>query len=106
MIELKDCRVKDIQTDNYFSPGCETCDYGSEYVNEIEFLFSDGKKTVLKISRMYDFGDYSYGDLMKLILNAVDEFGIMSKEDFVDFVKRDIERKTSNQFPKPDIRAY
>ena len=38
LIKLVDGGIKNISTDEDSMRGCETCDYGSEYINTMEML--------------------------------------------------------------------
>lgn len=37
LIPLRDANVINIKTNEYFREGCETCDYGSEYIQKVAF---------------------------------------------------------------------
>lgn len=67
--------IKKVIYDKDFISGCETCDYGSSYVNEIEIILADETKTKIKVDRMYEYS-LSELDYMKLIFNSktVDDF--------------------------------
>lgn len=103
MLELKDCRILDIKTDNYFSSGCETCDYGSEYTREIDLVLDNGKTLEFRISQGYDYCDYSYGDLMKFILNGVEEFKTKTIYEFEDMLINSIRAKSEVSYMHLDI---
>lgn len=61
--------VKKINYDEDWSSGCETCDYGSSYVNEIEIILEDGTHTNIKFDKMYDYV-LTESDYMKLIATS------------------------------------
>lgn len=42
LVELTDGGILDISSDTWSYNGCETCDYGSEYVNEYIIKMSKG----------------------------------------------------------------
>lgn len=67
--------IKKVIYDEDFTSGCETCDYGSSYVNEIEIILEDGTKAKIKVDRMYEYS-LSESDYMKLISNSktIDDF--------------------------------
>lgn len=62
---------KKINYDNHYSYGCETCDYGSSYVSNIEILFED--ETILKIEteQMYEY-TLTESDFMNLLSSSKD----------------------------------
>ena len=61
--------VKKVNYDENFTSGCETCDYGSHYINEIEIILEDGTYTNIKVDKMYDYV-LSESDYMKIIANS------------------------------------
>lgn len=67
--------VKKVNYNEDFTSGCETCDYGSSYVNEIEIILEDETKTKIKIDRMYKYS-LSESEYIRLISNSetIDEF--------------------------------
>ena len=82
LIELKDNAVVDISTDKNYASGCETCDHGSVYTNEIIFHFKDGEKFLVE-----PFREYSYPiNEFKLIIFLADnreKFKEMTYREFV-----------------------
>lgn len=67
--------IKKVNYDENWESGCETCDYGSSYVNEIEIILEDGTYTNIKIDKMYEYA-LSESDYMNLISNSnnINEF--------------------------------
>lgn len=63
--------IKKVNYDENWESGCETCDWGSSYVNEIEIILEDGTYTNIKIDKMYDYA-LSKSDYMQLIANSND----------------------------------
>lgn len=68
-------KIKKVNYDENFEYGCETCDYGSSYVNEIEIIFEDDTYTNIKVDRMYKYA-LTESDYMQLIANSnnIDDF--------------------------------
>ena len=66
--------------DTYYIPGCETCDYGSEYINDITITLTKYKIHAL-INEMYDYA-LSESDVMKLLLPAYEEIKGMTEKQF------------------------
>lgn len=69
--------IKKINYDENYECGCETCDYGSSYISEIEIILEDGNYINIKVDKMYDYA-LSESDYMKLLSNSesIDEFCI------------------------------
>jgi hypothetical protein len=61
--------IKKVIYNEDFTSGCETCDYGSSYVNEIEIILEDETNAKIKVDRMYEYS-LSESDYMKLISNS------------------------------------
>ena len=96
LLELTDGGIIDIETDKDYISGCPTCDYGSEYINDI-VIKTTKFKAMFKISQMYD---YVYSDLLKTILNNIDEIKNMRELSFImwfiDNTLKNIECKEFN----------
>ncbi|NGS95769.1 hypothetical protein G6Z25_02390 [Clostridium perfringens] len=89
LIKLKDGYIKEIYTDTDYTPGCETCDYGSEYINEFTVYLSS-RKVEIKISDMYEYvlsEDY----LIKLFIRNLDEIKRCSEEEFIEWLRYKID---------------
>lgn len=63
--------VKKINYNEDFIYGCETCDYGSSYVNEIEIVLQDNTYANIKVDKMYEYA-LSESDYMQIIANSDD----------------------------------
>ena len=66
-------------------PGCPTCDYGSEYINEIDITLTS-YKIHIKISQMYEYV-LSEGQMMRLFLSEYNTIQTMTEKEFVDWFK-------------------
>ena len=73
--------------DTYSSSGCPTCDYGSEYVNEITIRTTNYNVNI-NINCMYEFG-FSISDAIKMF--AVDLKG-MTEVEFIEYIKEEFEK--------------
>lgn len=82
LIELKDNAVVDITTAKYNTSGCETCDYGSNYVNEIIFHFRDGGKFLTEPCREYKY-PISEAKLIIFLADNREKFKEMTYREFV-----------------------
>ena len=62
-------KIKDVIYDYDYSPGCETCDYGSCYINYIDIIFEDDTKLSIKTEQMYEYmlSEYNY---MQILSNS------------------------------------
>lgn len=86
LIELKDCKILEIECDNDFSSGyCDTCDIGSSYVNCVRFLTNDDEFDVEFV------GDFDYliseAKLIRTLLFNTDRFKEMTFEEFKQFMQ-------------------
>lgn len=81
LIELKDSYIQSIETDKNNYGGCDTCDYGSSYINELNFRFKEEQLTV-EVNEMYDYA-LSEGFLMTLMLNGAERIKQMTEKEFV-----------------------
>ena len=89
LIKLVDGGIKDIYTDTDSYAGCETCDYGSEYINEFTVYLTQGN-IEFKISQMYEWA-VSEDYLMKLFLQNVDAIKEMTEKQFFEWLKERLE---------------
>jgi hypothetical protein len=69
---------------NYYR-GCPTCDYGSEYINEIDIWLT---KFIIHVStsEMYDYV-LSEGQMIKLFLTEYNTIQEMTETEFIDWFK-------------------
>ena len=64
-------KIKEVKYDSYCANlGCETCDYGSNYIDNFEIIFDDDTKMAVHIDTMYNNIGISESDLIKLCINA------------------------------------
>lgn len=72
--------------DDYDSyAGCPTCDYGSEYISEINITLTHYKIHV-RTNQMYEYVIFE-GQMMKLFLTEYDRIQTMTEKEFVDWFK-------------------
>ena len=66
--------VKNIKYHNEFENGCETCDYGSQYISNISFEI-DGNKIEIETEQMYEY-TLTEADFMSLLSKSksIDDF--------------------------------
>ena len=80
LIKLIDGAIINITQDEDYYSGCETCDYGSRYINEIN-IFLIKYIIHVNISQMYEYV-FSENDMMKLFINNLDKIKQMTEEEF------------------------
>lgn len=95
LIEMIDGGIKDIHTDTESYGGCETCDYGSEYINEFTIYLTTGNID-FKVSQMYDYA-LSEGFMMKLFLSNVDNIKQMTELEFFNWLKAKLESEYKDE---------
>lgn len=88
LIKFSDGYMSDIQTEHSSYSGCETCDYGSKYINELTFVLSK-RNVTYHISNMYDYA-VSEGWLMQTILPRICEIQKMSEDEFITWIKNEL----------------
>ena len=96
VIKLKDGGIQDIKYDSEHYSGCETCDYGSEYIQDFDVILSTG---ILKlhINQMYEYLlDEDY--LMKLFLRNVDKIKQKTENEFCEWFEDNIKNKTEDNY--------
>lgn len=94
LVELNDGYIKSIDTDEISYPGCPTCDYGSEYINEFWIILSKSK-IYAKTNRSYKYC-FSSGEVIKSLLRKAPEFLNMTEDDFIKWFKSLIFDKDSD----------
>lgn len=89
LIKLKDGGLINYEDDSTYFAGCPTCDYGSEYINDITLTFSK-IRVLYSVSRMYSYA-VSTGYIMKILLNNMNSFSNMTEEDFKEWFYKKLE---------------
>lgn len=85
LLKLVDGGIEDIKTDEEYRPGCPTCDYGSQYINDVEVILT---KHIIRASFNKMFGYLlSSGDLMQMILSNVDAIQMMTESEFIEWLR-------------------
>lgn len=85
LIKLSDANIVDIIEESFSDEGCETCDYGSSYGVEYDFIFEDGSTEHFELEEMYD-SPISEGQMIKFLITNLDEFKQMTKAKFMEFI--------------------
>ena len=96
LIKMVDGGLVDYDDDSYSYAGCETCDYGSEYINEIDITLTQYKIHV-KTNQMYEYV-LSEGQMIKLFLSECNTIQSMTEKEFADWFKEKLCEITHDDF--------
>ncbi|MCY9757695.1 hypothetical protein M5X00_26055 [Paenibacillus alvei] len=86
LLPLVDGGIREILTDTTSYGGCETCDYGSSYINEFTVLMTQGNIEI-KCDQMYEYA-LSEGYMMQLILPNVDTIKEMTERELFQWLQQ------------------
>ena len=86
LIPLRDANVINIKTNEYFREGCETCDYGSEYIQKVAFDFDDDRHFELRFEKMYSY-TLDVELFTQLLLNNYERYTEMDYGEFKSTMK-------------------
>ena len=97
LIKLLDDRIMSIATDHDYVRGfCETCDFGSRYIQTITVTFEDGDKVSYEIENDYGYA-LNEAKLMRFFTNNLENFAQMTRYDFCTFLERLREHDTYDE---------
>lgn len=96
LIKMVDGGLVDYYDDCYSCSGCPTCDYGSEYINEIDITLTKFKIHV-KTNQMYEYV-LSEGQMMKLFLSEYNTIQTMTETEFTNWFKAKLCEITHDDF--------
>ena len=85
LISLKNGGIINILTDEWFCNGCPTCDYGSQYVNEID-IFLSCFEIHIEINKMYEYA-LSSDTLLKIFLPNIEALSNIDENEFANWFK-------------------
>lgn len=88
LIELVDGGIKEIYTDTLCYQGCDTCDYGSRFINEFTVVLTSGRIDI-ELNKMYTY-TLSEDYLMRLFLNNVDHIKQLTEFKFYEWLKKEM----------------
>ena len=100
LVNLKDGCINEIETDNYYDSGCDTCDYGSRYSNELTVKLNKFEIEV-RVIQMYEYAisdDY----IMKLMLHNLEHIQKCTEKEFCEW----FEEKLTSDFDNVEVRIY
>lgn len=95
LIEMVDGGIIEVITDTDVEGGCETCDYGSEYINEFTIQLLSNTIEV-KVNEMYEFA-LSEGYMMELFLKNVEVIKPMTEKDFSHWLKEKVLKEVDSE---------
>ena len=96
LIKMLDGGLVDYSDDCYHYDGCPTCDYGSEYINEIDITLTKCKFHI-KVSQMYEYV-ISKGQMVKFFLTENNTIQGMTENEFVDWFKEKFCEMVGDEF--------
>lgn len=89
LLKMIDGGLINVIEDNWCeSRGCDTCDYGSEYIREFTLVL-EGFCLKVQLGDMY-CAPYSEKELMMLLCNNTDTIANLTQDDFINFIKDEI----------------
>lgn len=88
ILKMVDGGLVDYSDDARHTPGCPTCDYGSQYINEIDI---DLKRhsVHIEINQMYDYA-LSEGKMMIILLSNCEQIMQMTEKQFIEWLREQI----------------
>lgn len=96
LISMLDGGIVDYADDQYHFDGCETCDYGSEYITEINLSLTK-YEIYLKTNQMYSYA-ISEGQMIRLFLTEYNAIQQMTEAEFIEWFKRKVCEITHDDF--------
>ena len=106
LIPMKDGGVINISHSYSTCEGCETCGWGSYYEDTYIFILSNNNKEVtIEVEKEYeDSSVLSIEDMMKILLNNMDNIKELYEEEFKDYMIEHIIEYLKNN--KGDMNIY
>lgn len=96
LIKMLDGGILNYADDNYHYDGCPTCNFGSEYINEVDITLTH-YAIHFKTNQMYEYV-LSEGQMMKLFLSEYNTIQAMTESEFVDWFKVKLSEITEDDF--------
>ena len=85
LIKMTDGGIVNYEDNCYHYDGCPTCNYGSEYINEIDITLVHHAIHV-KTNQMYEYA-ISEGQMVRLFLTEYNTIQTMTEKEFIDWFK-------------------
>lgn len=102
LIELTDGGLIEVISSSWDSSGCDTCNYGSSYVNDFTLKLTRGALNV-EVDTMYGYA-LSEGSLMEILLPNIEEIKRMSEESFIEWIKLQVTEKANEDSEVESIK--
>ncbi len=96
LIKMVDGGLVDYTDDCYHYDGCPTCDWGSEYINEIDVTLTKYNIHV-KTNQMYGYA-LSEGQMIRLFLSEYNTIQQMTEKEFIDWFKEKLADIANDDF--------
>lgn len=96
LIKMRDGGIVNYTDDTECYGGCETCDYGSSYINDVNITLTK-YKIHFRTNQMYEYV-LSEGQMMKLFLSEYNTIQAMTEKEFVDWFKVKLAEITHDEF--------
>lgn len=96
LIKMIDGGIVNYEDDCYCYECFPTCNFGSEYINEIDITLTHYTIHV-KTNQMYEYV-ISEGQMMKLFLSEYDTIRTMTESEFIDWFKKKLMEITHDEF--------
>ena len=93
ILQLRDGGIVEFWQDNQYNAGpCDTCDYGTNYVNEV--IITMVKIHIhIEVNNTFDYV-LSEGIFMKILLSNVDKIKNMTEGEFSLWLEKELENET------------
>ena len=96
LIKMVDGGLVNYTDDSCHYDGCPTCDYGSEYINEIDVELTKHKIHV-RTNQMYEYV-LNEGQMIRLFLSEYNTIQTMTEKEFIDWFKDKLVEITHDDF--------
>lgn len=98
LIKMLDGGIVDYSDSCAYTPGCPTCDYGSEYITYISITLTQYDINVT-VNQMYEYA-LSQGDMIKLFLTHYNDISEMTEFNFTFWLEAELKKITrlNNEF--------
>lgn len=96
LIKMVDGGLVNYTDDSYHYDGCPTCDYGSQYINEVDVTLTKYKVHV-KTNQMYEYV-LNEGQMIRLFLSEYNTIQTMTEKEFIDWFKKQLLDITKDDF--------
>lgn len=92
ILKLKDGAITNIESDNWKTDGCPTCDYGAEYITELN-VKTTGFSVKIEFA---DENDYvSTATILSVFLKNVNIITEMTERQFINWLIETLQNKVS-----------